>query len=96
MYENIVKALLEEARDNMQKAAKTCLEDAKDIVPVDTGELKQSGKTVIEDDDTIAVVFDAPHAIYVHEMPDQPGYKFLEKSVDQNHQKYDKIILEGK
>lgn len=95
MYEAIVNALLEEAKHNMLDAAKECLEDAKEVVPVDTGELKQSGKTVIKGD-TIEVVFDAPHAIYVHEIPTQPGYKFLEKSTDQNHLKYEKIILEGK
>lgn len=95
MYLEIVNALLEETKGNMLQAAKECLEDAKEVVPVDTGELKQSGKTVVQGN-SIEVVFDAPHAIYVHEIPTQPGYKFLEKSTSQNQSKYEKIILEGK
>lgn len=94
MYQAIANALLEETKSNMKKAARKCLEDAKQVVPVDTGELKESGK-IVTYQDNLEVVFDAEHAIYVHEMPSQPGYKFLEKSVNKNMAKYESIIQKG-
>ena len=95
MYQAIANALLEETKSNMKKAAKECLEDAKQVVPVDTGQLRESGKIVAKDDSTIEVIFDAEHAIYVHEMPSQSGYKFLEKNVNKNMTKYQSIIQKG-
>ncbi len=55
-------------RLSVEQSAEIVLEEAEAIVPVDTGELRESGHTEIEvkgDEATGYVVFDAEHAAYV-------------------------------
>lgn len=65
--------------------ANQVLERAKDLVPVDTGDLRDSGQVVPEGDGSYAVEFTAPHAIYVHERTElhhaHGQAKFLEQAV---------------
>lgn len=91
MYEVFLNELLDEIYENIEEAADQLLKDTKQIVPVKTGELKKSGK-IIKQQDGVAVVFDAPHALFVHENPNGRGYKFLERTVTENLNKYHKII----
>lgn len=94
MYSKIVDKLYQQTLSNNIKAAKKCLEDTNKIVPVDTGELKESGK-VVTYGNKAEVVYTAPHAIYAHELPYHTGYKFLEKTVDRNREKYHDMIRGG-
>lgn len=91
MYEVILNELLDEIFENIEEAADQLLKDTKQIVPVQTGELKASGK-IVKQKDGVAIVFDAPHALLVHENPNGRGYKFLERTVTENLNKYHKII----
>lgn len=91
MYEEILSELLDQANENIKKAAKECLEDTQKVVPVDTGNLKSTGK-VVETSEGIAIVYDADYALEVHENPEGRGYKFVERTVNQNMPKYMKII----
>lgn len=95
MYSQIIDKLYQQTLENNIKAAKQCLEDTNKIIPVDTGELKASGKVVIANNKA-EVVYTAPHAIYAHEIPTHTGYKFLERTVDSNRNTYHKIIRGGK
>lgn len=55
-------------RLSAEQAAEVVLEEAEAIVPVDTGELRESGHTEIEVEGSTVhgyVVFDSPHAGYV-------------------------------
>lgn len=94
LYQELANQLLQEYQENQVKAAQALLNDVSKTVPVDTGELQSSGRVIIEDDNTVSVVYDAEHAIYVHEIPTHTGYKFLEKTVNQNYKKYTDIISE--
>lgn len=94
IYDSIAELLKQQAHENMQEAAKECLRDINKVIPVDSGELKASGH-IETTDDGISVIYDADHAIYVHEIPTHSGYKFMERTVDQNRKKYEKIIAGG-
>ena len=94
IYDTIAELLKEEVQDNIKEAAKECLRDINNVIPVDSGELKASGK-IEETADGISVIYDAEHAIYVHEIPTHSGYKFMERTVDQNLKKYENIIAGG-
>lgn len=92
IYSNIGKELIEQANNNLEEAAKELLNDANLIVPVDTGHLKSTGK-VVTGDGEVSVVYDADYAIYVHEIPGHSyGYKWLERTIDQNIDRYIDII----
>lgn len=54
----------------LKKAGNHLLEVSKDRVPVEYGELKDSGVVEVEDkglDSTVSVGYTAPYALYVHE-----------------------------
>ncbi len=56
--------------EGLEKAANILLTASKKLVPVDTGELKASGKVVVKGKGLGAVAFviyEAEHAIWVHE-----------------------------
>lgn len=91
-YQELAQQIMYDTRNNMKDAAKECLEDTNKIVPVQTGELKNSGKIVEVNKDEIDVVYNCDHALIVHENPHSRGYKFLEKTVDENRKKYEDII----
>lgn len=93
MYKAIVNDLYNTLLKQNEKTARKCLEDANKAVPVDTGELLNSGKVVTKGNKS-EVIYDAPHAIYVHEIPTHTGYKFLERTVDQNRQHYHQMLRE--
>ncbi len=67
--EVLMRAVKQAARLSVEQSAEIVLEEAEALVPVDTGELRESGHTVIEEatEDTVTgkVVFDADHAAYV-------------------------------
>lgn len=94
VYDDVLSELMDEARKGMRKAAETLLEDSNTVVPVMTGELKESGH-IEETQDTVAVVYDADYALDVHENPEGRGYKWLERTADQNENKYVEIIAGG-
>lgn len=60
----------------IEKAAEQILQAAVEIVPVDTGELAESGH--IEGGN---IIFSAPHALVIHETHDQ-GFKFLVRAAE--------------
>lgn len=95
IYDNIAELLKQQAQTQIKEAAKECLHDINKVIPVDSGELKASGH-IEETAEGISVVYDAEHAIYVHEIPTHSGYKFMERTVDQNRKKYESIIAGGK
>lgn len=94
VFDNVLSEILDETRKGMQKAAETLLEDANYVVPVKTGELKESGHIEISQD-TVAVVYDTDYALQVHENPEGRGYKWLERTADINENKYVEIIAGG-
>lgn len=58
--------------------AEAVLKRAQEIVPVVTGELRDSGET---QGDTVR--FTAKHALPIHELPSSQGYKFLQRAADE-------------
>lgn len=61
------------------KVSRKLLDEANTIVPVITGELKDSGHVEIISKNEAEVIYDAPHAVVVHEKPGfSKGYKWLE------------------
>ena len=66
--------------------ASIVLEDSQALVPVDTGELKESGE--VDDKDGVMVVYRAGHAVFVefgtYKMNAQP---FLRPAIDGNQTK---------
>ena len=70
----------------VQATAAEVLDVAQDLVPVDSGELRDSGELVVSDGG-VRVVFTAGHAWYQHErldyQHDDGGAKFVERAVDQ-------------
>ena len=80
MIKDEIRQILEEKAKQIEDAvADAILEEALEIVPVDSGELAESGKV-----EGGSVIFDAPHAMIVHETH-STGYKFLyraSKSID--------------
>lgn len=80
VFDNIEKVkqqLQELANEAAIKAAEEILGAAIEYVPVQTGELRDSGH-VTEDG---KVVFDADHALLVHETHDH-GFKFLVRATE--------------
>jgi hypothetical protein len=74
----------------VQEEAERILAEAKSRVPVDTGELRDSGHVVMSDDGRkikALIEFDAPHAVVVHEDLEathpQGQAKFLESSLNE-------------
>jgi uncharacterized protein YyaL (SSP411 family) len=71
--------------EGLHKAAEAVLEAAQERVPVDTGELRSSGRVQVLDDGEAAVVFTADHAITVHEdleaFHPEGEAKFLERAL---------------
>lgn len=64
----------------MRGLAGEILADAQQGTPVDTGELRSSGR-VVESGDGFQVVFDAGHSVYVHEgTQDTPAVPFLARA----------------
>jgi HK97 gp10 family phage protein len=66
---SVAKAAFEQAaRLSVEQGAEIVLEEAEAIVPVDTGELRESGHVELLNagsQPSAAVVFDSPHAAYV-------------------------------
>lgn len=81
MLENSLARLkqLQNNAEKLEDALQITLEDAKERVPVDTGELKDSGKVKNN-----SIVFEAPYAAKIHEDLTQQHSKgeakFLEKA----------------
>lgn len=91
MYDEIGKQLISNYKKNMKKAAKQYLKDCNEKLPRVTGELIESGH-IEEHGNEISVVWDAEHAIYVHENPLSEGFKIQEKVAIENIDKYNAII----
>jgi HK97 gp10 family phage protein len=63
---SVAQAILAQAtRLSVEQGAAIVLEEAEAIVPVDTGELRESGHVEIVSPTSAAVVFDSEHAAYV-------------------------------
>lgn len=95
IYLQIVQSLYEQTQENIYQSANALLKDTNKNIPVDTGELKASGRVVSKANQT-EVIYDAEHAVFAHEIPTHSGYKFLEKTANQNMKKYVTIINGGK
>lgn len=71
--------------EGVDSAAQRLLKKSQPHVPVDEGELKSSGYVVVNGSEA-SVVYDAPHAVFVHEdleaHHDQGSAKFLEKAIE--------------
>jgi HK97 gp10 family phage protein len=64
----IARVFQQAQRLSVEQASYTVLEEAEAIVPVDTGELRESGHVVIERAGSSVrgvVIFDSPHAAFV-------------------------------
>lgn len=74
------------AREALRDTAGDVLKRAKQLAPKDDGELRRSGRVLV-DDVTVRVVFRAPHAWLQHErldyQHDDGGPKYLERAVDE-------------
>ena len=72
------------ARAGLQDAAKKVLKRAKELAPIDDGDLRKSGRVSV-DDVFVTVRFTAPHAWIQHERMDyehdEGGAKYLERAV---------------
>ncbi len=87
----IAEEIISGAIINQIKAAEELLNDANEIVPVVTGNLKDSGR-VESNGNSVKVIYDADYAMYVHENPNGRGYKWLENTMINNMDKYIQII----
>lgn len=58
-------AFAQASRLSVEQSAEIVLEEAEALVPVDTGELRESGHVEMISDTIAAVVFDSPHAAFV-------------------------------
>lgn len=87
----IANEFINTKKQNQIKAANELLDDANDVVPVITGNLKDSGHVEVERD-SVKVVYDTDYAIYVHEDPRGRGYKWLENTMIDNMDKYLEIM----
>lgn len=65
-FNEVTKRVLSTALENLGLTAKELLEEAKSRVPVDTGELRDSGEVRVRGG-RAQVVFTAEHAAVVHE-----------------------------
>lgn len=80
----------EQAEDALEEAAEDILQEAQARVPIDTGELHDSGGVQVTNDrhrTRVEIFFTAPHAPYVHEdlEADHPTgeAKFLESAMNE-------------
>ncbi|AVL96930.1 MULTISPECIES: HK97 gp10 family phage protein [unclassified Microbacterium] len=86
-YKPILSALEKAAQDGMRKGGREMLRRARELAPEDDGDLRRSGKVVV-DDMSMSVRFTAPHAVFQHEHLDWEhdgggGAKFLEIASDE-------------
>jgi hypothetical protein len=84
--DRVLHALQKAAVASLKAEAEVVLEKAKSRTPVDTGQLRDSGH-VVADKNEVRVVFDAPHALVVHEdlaaHHDNGEAKFLEATLSE-------------
>lgn len=98
MYGDIIfNEIMNDTRKNLVRAGQELLKDCKNNCPVDTGKLKASGKIEVKQDE-VDVVFDTDYAVFVHELPGRTGngYKWVERTIDQNLNKYIDIVSGNK
>lgn len=86
-YKPILSLVEKAAQDAMRKAARKVLKRSNELAPVDDGDLRRSGKVVV-DDLSVTVRYTAPHAVFQHEHLDWEhdgggGAKFLEIASDE-------------
>lgn len=86
-YKPILSMIEKAAQDGMRKGARELLKRSRELAPVDDGDLKRSGKVVV-DDLSVTVKYTAPHAVFQHEHLDWEhdgggGAKFLERASDE-------------
>ena len=97
MVERKVK---ESIRNSVRDCSFDLLQRAKDLTPVDTGDLKASGFVEITDNgDVVEVGFNTPYALKQHEdltynHPQGGQSKYLEEPFQQNLDKYKEKIIE--
>jgi len=86
-YKPILSMVEKAAQDAMTKAAKKLLKRSNELAPKDDGDLRRSGRVVV-DDLSVTVKYTAPHAVFQHEHldwehPDGGSSKFLETAADE-------------
>ncbi len=86
-YKPILSMVEKAAQDAMRKTARKVLKRSNELAPVDDGDLRKSGKVVV-DDLSVTVKYTAPHAVFQHEHLDWEhtgggGPKFLETASDE-------------
>lgn len=91
VYFELMDDFEEYTDENMRLAAEELLEDANEECPYDTGYLQSTGM-VVKTSQGYEVVYTADYAIYVHENPNGKGYKWLERTADNNADKYESIM----
>lgn len=92
------------ARNALFKAGLFVQGEAQKRTPVDTGYLRASAKTRMENDYAVLITYDAAYAIFVHERVNAKHTvgeaKFLQNALDKNKRKIREIlqstILEAK
>lgn len=77
---NLSADLKSDSKKAAETAAKRVLEHSQAYVPVQTGALRASGKISV-DSDGVFVEYTESYALDVHENASSPGYKFLERAV---------------
>lgn len=90
--DDVANLLFEEVLEVTKQVAEEYLNDCD--IPVVTRELKESGK-IEKISNGYQVYWDADHAEFVHENPSSKGFKWSEKALNENYDKYKKI-MEGK
>ncbi|MEN0021991.1 MAG: HK97 gp10 family phage protein [Microbacterium sp.] len=86
-YKPILSEVEKAAQDGMRRGGREMLKRARELAPKDDGDLRRSGKVVV-DDMSMSVRFTAPHAVFQHEHLDWEhdgggGAKFLEIASDE-------------
>lgn len=82
--DKMIKLLKEDVPKTVFKESGNILEQSKQICPVITGFLRNSGN-VKQDGNTTKIAYDAHYAIYVHERPNfSKGYKWLINTFEAN------------
>ncbi len=92
----IVGAMPALARLALHRAGLFVQADSQKRTPVDTGYLRSSAKTRMENDYAVLISYDAMYAIFVHErvnLKHKVGEaKFLQNAMDKNKSKIKKIL----
>lgn len=86
--EELTKKIIAEKQAKLKEVAEDIKRDTKEAAPKITGNLANSHTVEVINPDEIVVKATADYATEVHENPESRGYKWFERTVLQNKEKY--------